>query len=120
MPSDAARWVRCGVNVEVLFKDENRTAVFWRFLKERTGGVPGQKGRWRGPSQWTSALNPDGDRVGIYVGNPDLLWLYLRSGWGADRTAKRAARVRHYSWMIQQTMGDQQRARIWKGTAKTA
>ena len=99
---------RCGVNVEVLFRDENRTAVFWRFLKERTGGVPGQKDRWRGPSQWTSTLNPDGDRVGIYVGNPDLLWLYIRSGWGADRTSERAARVRHYSWMIQQTMGDQQ------------
>ena len=99
---------RCGVNVEVLFRDENRTAVFWRFLKERTGGVPGQKDRWRGPSQWTSTLNPDGDRVGIYVGNPDLLWLYIRSGWGADRPSERAARVRHYSWMIQQTMGDQQ------------
>ena len=53
-------------------------------------------------------MNSDGDRVGIYVGNSDLLWLYIRSGWGADRTSERAARVRHYSWMIQQTMGDQQ------------
>ena len=46
--------------------------------------------------------------MGIYVGNPDLLWLYIRSGWGADRTSERAARMRHYSWMIQQTMADQQ------------
>ena len=99
---------RCGVDLEVLFKDGNRTAAFWRLLKERTGGVPGQKDRWRGPSQWTSTLNTDGDRVGIYVGNPDLLWLYIRSGWGADRTSERAARMRRYSWTIQQTMGDQQ------------
>ena len=99
---------RCGVNVEVLFRDESRTAAFWRFFKERTGGVPGQKDRWRGPSQWTSTLNPHGDRVGIYVGNPDIVWLYIRSGWGADRTSERAVRMRHYSWLIQQTMGDQQ------------
>ena len=99
---------RCGVDLEVVFNDENRTAAFWRLLKDRTGGVPGQKDRWRGPSQWTSTLNPEGDRVGIYVGNPDLLWLYIRSGWGADRTSERAARMRQYSWMIQQTMADQQ------------
>ena len=99
---------RCGVDLEVLFTDENRTEAFWRFFKEHTGGVPGQKNRWRGPSQWTNALNSDGDRVGIYVGNPDLLWLHIRSGWGTDRTSERAARMRHDSWMIQQTMGDQQ------------
>ena len=99
---------RCGVNVEVAFRDENRTAAFWRFLKERTGGVPGQKDTWRGPSQWTSTLNSDGERVGIYVGNPELLWLYIRSGWGADRSSERASRMRSYSWTIQRTMGDQQ------------
>ena len=99
---------RCSVDVEVLYRDESRTAAFWRFFKERTGGVPGQKDRWRGASQWTSTLNAEGDRVGIYVGNPDLVWLYVRSGWGADRTSERTARMRHYSWLIQQTMGDQQ------------
>ena len=99
--------VRCGVDVEVLFADENRAAAFWRFLKERTGGVPGQKDSWRGPSQWTRTLNADGDRVGIYVGNEEMVWLYIRSGWGADRASERAARMRHYSWMIQDTMGDQ-------------
>ena len=70
--------------------------------------MPVRRDRWRGPSQWTSTLNSDGDRVGIYVGNPDLLWLYIRSEWGADRTSERAARMRRYSWAIQQTMGDQQ------------
>ena len=99
---------RCGVNVEVQLAGESRTAAVWRRLKEHTGGVPGQKDSWRGPSQWTSPLNPDSDRVGIYVGNPELLWLYIRSGWGAQRTGERAQRMRHYSWTIQQTMGDQQ------------
>ena len=42
------------------------------------------------------------------MGNPDLVWLYIRSRWGADRTSERAAHMRHYSWLIQQTMGDQQ------------
>ncbi|MDE0443559.1 MAG: DUF262 domain-containing HNH endonuclease family protein [Gammaproteobacteria bacterium] len=99
---------RCGVDVEVLLANENRTAAFWRFFKERTGGVPGQKDSWRGPSQWTSTLNADGDRVGIYVGNEELVWLYIRSGLGAERASERAARMRHYSWLIQQTLGDQQ------------
>ena len=99
---------RCRVDVEVQFRAQSRNAAFWQFVKERTGGVPGQKDRWRGPSQWTSPLNREGDRVGIYVGNPDLLWLYIRSGWGADRTSERARRMRHFSWVIQRTMGDQQ------------
>ena len=77
-------------------------------LKERTVGVPGQKDRWRGRSQWTSMLNADGDRIGIYVGNLDLLWLYIRSGLSADRATERTERARQYSWIIQQTMGDQQ------------
>ncbi|MYE23150.1 MAG: DUF262 domain-containing protein [Gammaproteobacteria bacterium] len=109
---------RCGVNVEVLFGDENRTAAFWRLLKQRTGGVPGQKDRWRGKSQWTSTLNADGDRIGIYVGNPDLLWLYIRSGLSPDHPTERATRARHYSWMIQQTMGDQQLGENLEGSSK--
>ena len=44
---------RCGVSVEVQLGGVGRTATFWRRLKERTGGVPGQKDSWRGPSQWT-------------------------------------------------------------------
>ena len=98
---------RCGVDVEVLLRDESRSAAFWRFFKERTGGVPGQKDTWRDASQRTSTLNPDGDQVGIRVGT-DLVRLRIRSGWGGDRTSERAARMRHYSWLIRQTMGDQQ------------
>lgn len=56
---------RCGVDVEVLLADENRTAAFWRFFKGHTSGVPGQKDSWRGPRQSTSILNSDGDRVGL-------------------------------------------------------
>ena len=46
-------WRECGVSVEVQLGGVGRTATFWRRLKERTGGVPGQKDSWRGPSQWT-------------------------------------------------------------------
>ncbi|MCY3839137.1 MAG: hypothetical protein OXH09_10920 [Gammaproteobacteria bacterium] len=49
-----------------------------------------------------------GDRVRIFVGTDELVWLYIRSGLGVARAVERAARMRHYSWLIQQPMGDQQ------------
>ena len=97
---------RCGVMVEVEFEEDNRTRVFWRLLADRAGGVPGQKDTWRGPSQWTSPLNSSGDRIVIHVGNPELLWLYIRAGEGAG-SPDRAARMQQYSWRIRDQMGDQ-------------
>ena len=97
---------RCGVKVEVEIKSDNRHMLFWRFLKEQTGGVPGQKDNWRGPSQWTSPLNTEGDRISIYVGNPDLLWLYVKGGSSGD-SSERPNRMRRYSYLIQQFMSDQ-------------
>ena len=97
---------RCDVRVEVEFEEDSRTQTFWRFLKTHVGGVPGQKDTWRGASQWTSPLNSSGDRIGIYVGNPHLLWLYIRAG-ESQRSEERAARMRQYSWMIRDQMGDQ-------------
>ena len=70
---------RCGVAVEVEFEENTRTQAFWKLFKEREGGIPGQKDYWRGASQWTSPLNAAGDRVGVYVGNPELIWLYIRA-----------------------------------------
>ena len=71
---------RCDVRVEVEFEEDSRTQAFWRIFKDYTGGVQGQKDTWRGPSQWTSPLNSSGDRIGVHVGNPELLWLYIRAG----------------------------------------
>ena len=71
---------RCGITVEVEFEENNRTQAFWKFLEAQEGGVPGQKDSWRGPSQWTAPLNASDDRIGIYVGNAELLWLYIRAG----------------------------------------
>ena len=71
---------RCGAAVEVEFEDNSRTRAFWKFLMDHTGGVPGQKDTWRGASQWSSRVNASGDYVGIYVGNPELLWLYIKIG----------------------------------------
>ena len=98
---------RCGVRVEVEFEDDSRTRAFWRFLKTHAGGVPGQKETWRGASQWTSPLNSFGDRIGLYVGNPNLLWLYIRAG-ESQGSQERAARMRQYSWMIRDQMDDQE------------
>ena len=98
---------RCGVTVEVAFEEKSRTQAFWRFFKEHTGGVPGQKDAWRGPSQWTDPFNSRGDRIGIHVGNPERLWLYIRSG-ESRASEQRTARMRKYSWMILEQMGDQE------------
>ena len=98
---------RCHVQVEVDFEEDLRTQAFWLFLKEHTGGVPGQKDTWRGPNQWTSPVNSSGDRIGFYVGNPDHLRLYIRAG-ETQASEERAARMRQYSWMIREQMGDQE------------
>lgn len=96
---------RCGVTVEVEFDRNSRTPSFWRVLKD-IGGVPGQNDNWRGPNQWTSPANSAGDRIGISVGNPDLIWLYIHIE-GGPGSNERAARARQYSWMIREHMGDQ-------------
>ena len=98
---------RCDVNVEVEFEEDSRTPEFWRFFRDHTGGVPGQKDSWRGTSQWTSSLNSSDDRIGVHVGNPELLWLYIRAGESRGSPA-RAARMRQYSWRIRDQMGDQE------------
>ena len=97
---------RCGVGIKVEFEANTRTQAFWKLFKEREGGVPGQKAYWKGASQWTSPLNGEGDRVGIYVGHPELLWLYIRSG-ESQPSAQRAARMHACSFRIREEMGDQ-------------
>ena len=98
---------RCDVRVEVKLDGASKTQAFWIFFKKHMGGLPGQKDSWRGATQWTSPMNSSGDRIGIYVGNKDLLWLYIRAG-EAQGSNKRAARMRQYSWMMREQMGDQE------------
>ena len=98
---------RCGVSVEVELAGTGQRKAFWKTLKQHVGGLPGQKDSWRGPSQWTSTVNSFDDRIGIYVGNPDLLWLYIRAG-DSQGPGERAARMRQYSMKIREQMGDQE------------
>ena len=97
---------RCGVTVKVEFKENSRTQAFWKLFNEHEGGIPGQKDSWRGASQWTSPLNALGDRIGIYVGHPELLWLYIRAG-ERQRSEQRTELMQWYSWAIRQEMDDQ-------------
>ena len=98
---------RCGVTVEIEFEENTQGQAFWKLFKEREDGVPGQKDSWRGKSQWTAPLNTAGDRVGIYVGHAELLWLYIRAG-ERQASQERAAKMRRYSWLIRDQLADQQ------------
>ena len=98
---------RCGVAVEVAFDEGSTTPEFWKFLKDHVGGVPGHKDTWRGASQWSIREGGPVDHVGIYVGNAELLWLYIKSG-ESRPSEERAVRMRHCSWTIRERMGDQQ------------
>ena len=98
---------RCGVTVEVVFEEGSTTQKFWKFLKDHVGGVPGQKDSWRGASQWSVREGEPVDHVGIHVGNPELLWLYIKSG-ESQASEERAVRMRRYSSTIRERMGDQQ------------
>ena len=99
---------RCGIGVEVELSSDGAvvTQEFWRFFRETAGGVPGQKNNWRGGNQWTDACNAFGDRIGIYVGNPDKLWLYGRAG--GQQSTKRTGRMRYFSRIIRNQMADQE------------
>ncbi len=96
----------CGIGVDVEINDANPNPRFWKLLKEQEGGLPGQKDSWRGGSQWTPPLNRTGDRVGIYVGNEDLLWLYIKAA-ESEASQARVERMRRYSRKMRQMMGDQ-------------
>ncbi len=98
-------WLDQSSRCDVEPKEESRTQAFWRFLKNM-GGVPGQEDWWLGPSQWTAPINSRGDKIGIYVGNPEWLWLYIRSG-ESQASAERTAQMRQYSWLIREQMSDQ-------------
>ena len=98
---------RCGVEVEVVgIQEKTPKRAFWEFLRQHTGGLPGQKDAWRGGNQWTSAVNSLGDRVGLWIG-ADSLWLYVRAA-ETQHSEKRAARMRRYSQTIRDQMGDQE------------
>lgn len=98
---------RCGIRVEVELSSDGAvvTEEFWRFFKATAGGVPGQKDNWRGGSQWTDACNAFGDRIGIYVGNPDKLWIYGKAG--GQQSAESAERMQLFSRIIRNQMADQ-------------
>ena len=103
---------RCGVRVEVLRDDTDQSRAFtqsqafWRFFKERAGGVPGQKNAWRFATQRTTPVNPFGDTIRIYIGK-ELLRLDITAGKG-PKSGARAARMRDCSRMIRDQMNDQE------------
>ena len=98
---------RCGIDIDVEVSETNEYQAFWQLLKKHTGGLPGQKDTWRGASQGTNYLNSLGDYISIYIGNSEMLWLYIRSGIN-PQTKERTERMLHYSWLIQRQMGDQE------------
>ena len=97
---------RCGVEIDVDLSNAGSYQKFWNLLMKETGGVPGQKDPWRGPDQSTEALNSSCDCINIYIGNPDLLWLYIRAG-ESGISEERTRRMLHYSRQIENQMGDQ-------------
>ena len=96
----------CNARIEVEIRGDGLTRAFWVFLRDHAGGVPGQKEGWRGPTQWTRPLNSKRDTIGIYVGNADRLWLYIRAG-QSQPSEDGAARMRMYSGMMRDQMSDQ-------------
>ena len=97
---------RCGVKIEVEFDEQNQAREFWRLLKATTGGLPGQKSDWRGTSQTTIPLNSKGDRIGIFIGHPDMLRLFV-TRIGNKHLREHIVRMRDYSRSISENMSDQ-------------
>ena len=99
---------RCGIEVEIAFDGADHESSFWQFLKEHHGGVPGQKDHWNdNGNQWTPSINVFRDSIGFYVGNPEYIWLYMKSG-QPNSSAEGAARMREYSRELQVQLADQE------------
>ena len=110
-PASAARCqemgVRCGLSVDVEFPEKpDTTTEFWGFLKEETGGLPGQSDEWRSWNCWTTALNEAGDVIGVTLAE-EWMGLYLRASEYQD-TPSRAARMLQHSRQIRDLMSDQE------------
>lgn len=110
-PASAARCRdmgnRCGLLVEVEFPEKpNTTAAFWAFLKEETGGLPGQSDEWRSWNRWTMPLNEAGDMIGVIL-TEERMGLYLRASEYQD-TPSRAGRMLLHSRKIRELMGEQE------------
>ena len=96
---------RCNVSVEVeLLRTGSTTKRFWRYVKETTSGLPGQKDSWQGATQWSP--NPNGDYVGIFAG-PEQISLYIKSR-SSEAGKNRTEEMRRYSWFLLENMADQQ------------
>lgn len=92
----------CNISIEVELTN-SPPRRFWKVLKERTGGVPGQDDSWYGGTLWTSYLNPEKDCVAIRLGEKRIsLWI---SGGGSGRL--KSERVWKLSNMIRDCMYDQ-------------
>ena len=109
-PASAARCQemgkRCGLLVEVEFPaTPDITKAFWAFLKEETGGLPGQSEDWRNRNCWTTWINDARDMIGVSLSN-EWMGLYLRAS-EHQHTHRRAERMLHYSRKIRDLMGDQ-------------
>ena len=81
---------------------------FWHFLEQETGGLPGQKG-WKKTKrpQWTDKLNSDAECVGVYIGNAELICMYI-TGSTDELGEGYARRMKRYSQTIIDEMSDQQ------------
>ncbi len=97
---------RCGATIDVEIDESSQARNFWHLLKAETGGVHGQKPNWSGPSQATGSLNSYGSQVGIYIGNADMLWLFVTES-GKKNVETRVLRMQGYSRSIIENMSDQ-------------
>ena len=96
---------RCGVTVQVEGYDNRTPQRFWRFLKNQTGGLPGQHDEWRGENQYADPSNAKGEYIGIYIGH-ERISIYIRSGY-RKTSPQRTTRMHECSRMIHEAMSDQ-------------
>lgn len=97
---------RCALTVDVEFLEMPDTPkAFWAFLKQETGGLPGQPDAWRSQNLWTMPLNESRDRIGIGL-HKERVELYIRAD-ERQHTPHRTERMLQYSRNIPELMGDQ-------------
>ena len=89
-------------------RGKSQVDPFWLLLEKETGGLPGQEG-WKRTNivQWTKILNNDGDRIGVYIGNAELVFLNITGGVD-EQGAGRVQRMKRFSKKLINEIKDQQ------------
>ena len=83
---------------------ENQIQEFWELLRKKIEYLSKEKASKDG-KQWSDELTEDEDKIGIYLGSSNNMWLYIKSG-SSKRCDQRTNQMLECSRLIREKIGN--------------